>query len=387
MHFVSVASREEDSAKAFAECTDRLRASGVRPDLTLLFISVDHAKEGIDARVEKLRAAVGARTLIGCTGEGLIGGGAEHEGIPAVVALAAEMPGTRVQPFAFTQEELEATSPGELWKGRVEAPPGSVFLLLADPYSIDVERVLHEIDALGAPAAGGNASGGPAPGTHVLFTEGGVRREGAVGVALSGGFRYRSLVAQGCRPIGKHLVITEARENVIAKLGGKPALAVLQEMVEQLPESELARMRRGLHIGRVINESQETFKQGDFLIKNVMGIDQEEGSIAAGDLFRKGQTIQFHVRDADAAREDLKTLLEDFRATEGAGKVDGAVLFSCNGRGERLYGVPDHDSILVRDTIGEFPFAGFFCAGEIGPVGGKNFLHGFTASLGLFLKE
>lgn len=387
MRFLSVASREEDSAKAFAEVADQLRASGIHPDLALLFVSMDHAKEGIDGHVDKLRAAIGARTLIGCTGEGLIGGGAEHEGIPAVVALAAEMPGTRIQPFAFTQEALEAAPAGDLWKGRVDPAPGSVFLLLADPYSIDVERVLREIDAVGAPATGGNASGGPAPGTHVLFTEKGVRMEGAVGVALSGGFRFRSLVAQGCRPVGKHLVITEAHENIIAKLGGRPALAVLQEMVEQLPESELARMRRGLHIGRVINESQETFKQGDFLIKNVMGIDKDEESIAAGDLFRKGQTIQFHVRDADAAREDLKTLLEDFRATEGAGKVAGAVFFSCNGRGERLYGVPDHDSILVRDTIGEFPFAGFFCAGEIGPVGGKNFLHGFTASLGLFLSE
>ncbi len=224
MRFVSVASREQDSAKAFAECTDRLLTSGVRPDLALLFVSMDHVKEGLDALSGKLRAAIGARTLIGCTGEGLIGGGTEHEGIPAVVALAAEMPGTRLQPFAFTQEELEATAAGELWKGRVDAAPGSVFLLLADPYSIDVERVLHEIDVVGAPAAGGNASGGPAPGTHVLFTEGGVRMEGAVGVALAGGFRYRSLVAQGCRPIGKHLVITEAKENVIVKLGGKPAL-------------------------------------------------------------------------------------------------------------------------------------------------------------------
>jgi len=388
MRFVSVASREENSAKAFTEVADQIRASGVRPDLLLLFFTMHHAGEGIEDRVAAVRRTTGAKHVLGSTGEGLIGGGAEHEGIPAVVAQAAELPGTRIQPFAFPQEELESALTGMFWKDRVEAVADPVFLVLADPFSIDVERLLYEVDLSfpGAPAIGGNASGGHQPGTHVLCFGDEVRREGAIGVALSGGFRFRALVAQGCRPIGRHLVVTEAHENIIAKIGGKPALAVVQEVIEQLSEDDLARVRRGLHIGRVINESKETFKQGDFLIKNVIGIDRESGALAAGDLFRKGQTIQFHVRDADAAREDLRTLLTDFQASEGGKKVAGSMLFSCNGRGERLFGVPDHDTRLVREVLGEFPIAGFFCAGEIGPVGGKNFLHGFTSSVGLFIE-
>lgn len=393
MRFVSVASREADPARAFEECADRLRASRLRPDLLLLHVTMEHAGEGIEERVATLRESTGARHILGCTGVGLIGGGAEHEDVPAVVAEAAELPGTRLQPFALTQEELEASSRGELWRGRIEAVPDPVFLILADPFSIDVEHILAEIDHAfpGAPAIGGNASGGSAPGAHVLFfgaTPGGaeVRREGAIGAVLSGGFRFRALVAQGCRPIGKHMVITEARDNIVAKIGGKPALAAIQEVLEALPEAELERVRRGLHIGRVIHEARETFQHGDFLIRNLIGIDQETGAFAAGDLFRKGQTIQLHVRDADAAREDLRTLLADFRTSEEGRKVAGGFLFSCNGRGERLFGVPDHDSLLIREALGEFPIAGFFCAGEIGPVGGKNFLHGFTSSLGLFLE-
>lgn len=388
MRFVSIANRERDSAKAFAEVAEGIRASGLRPDLVLLFFTMHHAGEGIEERVAKVRRTTRARHLFGCTGEGIIGGGAEHEGVPAVVAEAAELPDTRLLPFAFVQEELDSSPTGTFWGDRLPQVTDPVFLILADPFSIDVERLLYEVDLSypGAPAIGGNASGGTQPGMHVLCFDEEVRGEGVVGAVLSGGFRFRALVAQGCRPIGRHLVITEAHGNIIEKIGGKQALSVVEEVIENLSNEDRARVRHGLHIGRVINENQESFKQGDFLIKNVVGIDRQRGALAAGDLFRKGQTIQFHVRDADAAREDLRTLLIDFHAAEGDRRIAGGVLFSCNGRGRRLFGVPDHDSRLVREILGEFPIAGFFCAGEIGPVGGKNFLHGFTSSVGLFLE-
>jgi small ligand-binding sensory domain FIST len=207
-----------------------------------------------------------------------------------------------------------------------------------------------------------------------------------VGAVLAGGFDFRTVVSQGCRPIGRHLVITKAEGNVIFEVGGRPTLAVLKEVLDSLSARDQRRVREGLHVGRVINEGQPTFKHGDFLIRNPVGIDPESGALAVGDLFRRGQTIQFHVRDADAAREDLRALLGEFSKSLGGRRVEGGFLFSCNGRGARLFGRPNHDTGLVHEALGEFPMAGFFCAGEVGPVGGKNFLHGFTSALGFFLE-
>lgn len=391
MKLISAASDEADTERAFQECGESIRAAGVVPDLLLVFVTPDHAQKDLGAQVAALRAATGARHLLGCTGAGLIGGGSELEEPPAMTVLAASLPGAVLHPFHWTQDEMAKAEEGAFLTGRLPDIPAGVrpaLLLLAEPYSFDTERLLKELEAAcpGVPALGGNASGGSGPGTQPLFLDDEVLSEGAVGVLMWGGFEFRTLVSQGCRPIGRHLVITKAEGNVIYQVGGRPTLAVLKEVLEALSAEDQQRVRQGLHVGRVINERQETFKQGDFLIRNPLGLDPETGALAVGDVFRRGQTIQFHVRDADAAREDLRTMLAAFAHDLGARRVAGGFLFSCNGRGRGLFGTPNHDSGLVRQALGDFPLAGIFCAGEVGPVGGKNFLHGFTSALGFFLE-
>jgi small ligand-binding sensory domain FIST len=227
---------------------------------------------------------------------------------------------------------------------------------------------------------GGMASGGSAPGQNRLVLDDDVRLKGAVGFALRGDLSVRSVVSQGCRPIGRTLIVTKAERNLIQELGRRPALEVLQEIFDGLTSEDQDLARSGLHVGRVINEYRESFGRGDFLVRNVMGADQS-GGIAVSDLVRVGRTVQFHVRDAGTADEDLRQLVD--RAKE-EGPVAGALLFTCNGRGSRLFATPNHDVGVIRELLGPIPTAGFFAMGEIGPVGGQNFVHGFTASAVLF---
>ena len=202
-------------------------------------------------------------------------------------------------------------------------------------------------------------------------------------MAISGGVVVRTLVSQGCRPIGRPIIVTRADRNLIRELGRRPSLEVLRELFEELPTEDQERVESGLHIGRVINEYQDTFGRGDFLVRNVMGAD-DTGGIAINDMVRVGQTVQFHVRDAETADEDLRSMVEGERLDRPATRVAGALLFSCNGRGTRLFPGPDHDVGVLRERYGPVPVAGFFAMGEIGPIGGQNFVHGYTASIVLF---
>jgi small ligand-binding sensory domain FIST len=248
-----------------------------------------------------------------------------------------------------------------------------------------VDAFLREVNEAhrGLRVVGGMASGLRGPGQcHLLLGEGVVNR-GAVGVLLEGDVKARSIVSQGCRPIGTHLVITKARENVILELSGKPPLQHLENLREQMTPQERELMRRGLHVGRVINEYQGEFQRGDFLIRNLIGLDTGSGAIAITDRVRVGQTVQFQVRDAVSADEDLHALLQlDLSAHEVP--PAGALLFTCNGRGTRLFPQPNHDAQAIRQEAGAIPLAGFFAQGELGTVGGQNFIHGYTASVVLF---
>jgi small ligand-binding sensory domain FIST len=200
-------------------------------------------------------------------------------------------------------------------------------------------------------------------------------------VSLSGPIEIETVVSQGCRPIGHTLVITKARENVIEHLGGKPSLAVIKEIIDTLKPEDKELLRHGLLMGRVMSEYKDSFGRGDFLVRNVMGVDQETGAIAITDLVRAGQTVQFHVRDQATASEDLNHMLDPQRTRPPAA---GGLLFSCNGRGTQMFAHPCHDISAARSAMPQTPVAGFFAAGEIGPVGGKNFIHGHTASFALF---
>jgi small ligand-binding sensory domain FIST len=260
-----------------------------------------------------------------------------------------------------------------------ETAPGGC-LLIGDPFSFPTDLLLRHLNERvpGTIVIGGMASGGTRPGETRLFLEGRVLDTGAVGVRVPG-IGIRALVSQGCRPVGNAYTVTRAEGNVIHELGGLPPLERLHELVAALPPQDRELVGHGLHIGRVIDEYKAELGRGDFLIRGVLGVDPESGAMAVGDTIEVGETIQFHVRDAATADEDLRALLE--REAEPAA---GALLFTCNGRGSRLFPEPDHDAGLVARMLGEIPVAGFFCAGELGPVGGQNFLHAFTASIALF---
>lgn len=354
---------------------------GARADLAFVFHSPEHHPRAADIAAEVRRAASPA-ALLGCTTQAVIGGGREVEEGPAISVWVAHLGGAEVEPFAVT---LEETADGASAVG-LPLPGESVkaVVMLGDPFTFP-HQVLAELNANhpGLPVIGGMASGGRRPGEHALIVDGAVVEAGAVGVLLGGSLRVDALVSQGCKPIGKPYVVTEAEGPVIRQLGGRPPLERLRETLMTLAPEDQRRVQYGLHLGIVIDEYKSDLGPGDFLVRNVMGADPESGVIVVGDAVAVGRTVQFHLRDAEAADHDLRATLERRRdALEGAA---GALMFTCNGRGRMLFGTPDHDVRSLEAAGGRLPVAGMFCAGEIGPVGGRNFLHGFTASIAVFL--
>lgn len=243
-----------------------------------------------------------------------------------------------------------------------------------------IDRFADELP--GVPLLGGMASGG-GPGENRVFLNDDCFSDGAVAILLQGGPKVRSVVSQGCRPIGPTFLVTKSERNIVFELGGKPAIDRLREFLPELPERDQRLVQRGLHLGIAMSEYKPSFGRGDFLIANVIGADQQIGAIAIGNLVRPGQTVQFHIRDADTADEDLIHLLDQHRA-EQPSPTRAALLFSCNGRGTRLFDEPHHDARAIQQVLGQLPVAGFFAQGELGPVGGKNYIHGFTASVACF---
>jgi small ligand-binding sensory domain FIST len=388
MPFAAALSTKMDTEQALDEAGARaLDEFQGPPDLGLVFFSPHHheAAERIAAR---LQDRVKANCLLGCGGESIVGNDREVEGGPAMCLwLGRWKEPVELTPFHMM---VEATPDGHSllgWPDELTAadPKESVVLLLGDPYTFPVDEFLRQVNERhpGLRVVGGMASGASEPGMSRLLLGNRVLEQGAVGVLLRGPAKVRCIVSQGCRPVGRHLVVTRGKDNIIAELGGKPPLAQLQELWQELPPRDRQLFQRGLHVGRVINEYQGEFHRGDFLVRNLMGLDQASGALAITDRVRVGQTVQFHVRDAASADEDLHELLQiDLSAHES--RPAGALLFTCNGRGTRLFAEPDHDAKTVRAEAGAVPLAGFFAAGELGPVGGQNFIHGFTASVVLF---
>lgn len=385
--FASALSTGEDALAAAAEAAREARSRlGRDPDLAVLFFSPHHAEFAASMGV-KVRGETGARHLLGCGGESIVANEREIEAAPAVSVWLASLPGTTIDAFSL---EFDPHADGGTILGWPDAlaepwPAGSVLLALADPYTFPADLLLAQLNEgrPGVPVLGGMSSSGRAAGETRLLLDDAPRDNGAVLVRLHGKVRVRSVVSQGCRPIGHHYVITKGRHNVIEQLGGKPAMVQLQELFDTLSPEEQRLMQSGLHVGRVTNEYQDRFERGDFLVRNVVGADPSSGALAIGDAVRVGQTVQFHVRDAQTADEDLRELVTGARAEADFAPL-GGLLFTCNGRGTRLFSEPHHDAGVVRGMLGDIPLAGFFAAGEMGPIAGRNFLHGFTASLALF---
>jgi small ligand-binding sensory domain FIST len=345
-----------------------------RPDLVVAFASPHHIGAFEDV-ASSLRGLLDPTVLLGGTAGAVIGGGREVEDSPALSLFAARLPATLLTPVRL---EVVPTPDGPSLVGWPDHPDGTM-LLFADPFTFPADAFLDRVneDLPKLQIIGGLASAAMQPGGNRLVLDDRVIDSGAVGVVISGGVEIRTVVSQGCRPVGKPYVVTKSDRNFILELGGKPALQRLQETATAANDEERELMRRGLQIGCVVDETRLEFGRGDFLVRGVVGADQRSGAIAVGDNVPVGRTVQFQVRDAGSADEDLRDLLTTAEA-------DAAILFTCNGRGQRLFGEADHDAGVVDQLLGPLPLAGCFCAGELGPVGARNFLHGFTASLALF---
>jgi len=370
MPFAAALSEHPVPAYATGEvCGQVLEGVGAHPDLAIVFTTLAHAG-ALDDVVTTVREVLSPSVLVGAACETVIGTGREVEGGPGVSLWAA-----RFGPVAAVRSLP------------VEVPfTPSALVVVGDPFSVDPGELLADVAAQypGLPVVGGMASGARAPGATRLALDGTVYSSGLVGALLGPGADVVTLVSQGCRPIGRPFVVTDGDGQIIRSLGGKAPLERLEEIAGKLaPEEVRAINTGGLHIGRVVDERKADFGPGDFLVRQVIGGDRDTGAIAVNDVVEVGTTVQFHVRDAAAAHAELDTMLSSLPSDDAA---DAALLFSCNGRGARLFGVPDHDAALVSDRLGRVPTTGFFAAGELGPVSGRNELHSYTASM-LLLRE
>ena len=355
--------------------------AGRRPDLAMVFVSAAYGA-AIRPTLESLADLIDAGCLVGTTAEAVLANAEEYESGTAVTVWMASLPTAVITPMAL--EHVQTPDGGTFlgWPDELDWPAHASLLLVADPFSFPVDQLIGRLaeDRPGVPLIGGMASGGNRPGSNTLVIDRQTYDAGAVGVIVGGGVRVRPIVSQGCRPIGQPFVVTKAEDNMLFELGGRPAFAQLQAIYGTLDDHDRQLVRSSLHVGRVASEYQDRFERGDFLVRNVVGADPETGVVAVGDCIRTGQTVQFHVRDATTAHDDLIELLRRRSGPQPA----GGLMFTCNGRGSRMFETASHDARCLQEVLGPLPVAGFFAQGEIGPIGQKNCLHGFTASIALF---
>ena len=368
----------------------RHQLGGGQASLGLVFMTprfFPHAKEVL----EVLQVHARIPLLMGCSSGGLIAGGHEFEKDAGLALGLYSLPGAELEGVHFTQEQVEEAGNPGYWHMETGVNPDQTngWLAFVDPFNLDAESWLRSWSAAYAPAPvlGGLASGDFSEHVTQVYLNGEVFEEGGVAVSVGGDVRLASVLSQGCTPIGETWTLTRVNHNVIQQIGNRPAYEVLAETVQNLSQAEQKKAQGNLLIGLVVNEYLEDFHRGDFLIRNLLGADPNSGAIAVGALPRPGQTIQFQRRDAEAANEDMAELLERTARELKGREIYGACLCSCNGRGQHLFGRPNHDAAMVQERLGPTALTGFFCNGEIGPIGEKNFLHGFTASLALFVND
>ncbi len=373
-HFAAGLSEHPDAVEAIAEVVGEIEGSlDGPPTLAVLFVTSHHS-EALPDLVDTVRAILQPRILLGATAVSVVGGSREVEDRPGIALWAGVLAPESVQAVRLAARPDQA---GIEIDGIPAGVLSGTMLVLADPFTFPVDALLSRlaVDAPGLAVIGGLASAAGAAGLNRLVLDGEIHRDGAVAVVLDD--NLATVVSQGCRPIGSPFIITRAELNHVVELGGRPAIERLEELVAGASEAERELLAGGLHAGLVIDEGKLEFTRGDFLIRGVLGLDRSTGAIAVGDRVEVGSTMQFHVRDADTADEDLRSLMTGQSA-------ESALLFTCNGRGRHLFATPDHDASIVHEAVGRGPVAGMFCAGEVGPIGSRSFLHGFTASVLLF---
>ena len=389
MKWASVASDLASLDEAVEECVLSIRGDlgNAPPDLAVIFVSPHFANQ-YERIPQVILDKLGPTMLFGCSAGGVIGGGHEIEHRPGFSLTVAQLPDVALLTFHLQSGDLPELDAGpDEWEKtlNVSAKNEPDFLLVIDPFSFPAENFLLGIDYgfSRSVKVGGLASGGHRPGENALFLGETVHQSGAIGIAMEGNVAIDPIVAQGCRPIGNVMSITKSPHNMLQELDQKSPLEVLKDLFASSVERDQELMQSSLFLGIVMDDFIEDPKQGDFLVRNVIGLDSRTGIMAIGENIREGQRVQFHLRDALTSADDLAGALGRYVDENRASESQGALLFSCLGRGENLYGRPDHDTDMFKDKLG-VPLGGFFCNGEIGPVGGSTFLHGYTSSFGIF---
>jgi len=382
--FSSALSREKEWQKAAHSLCAKIKSEleGKSCDLALFFVSESYSSFNPRILSGIFSEQLSCNVLIGCNASGIIGTENEIEMEPAISILAMHLPGVQFYPFSLSALEANSLNKGaELVKKLDFYPTENLhFICLADSMSCNVEGFLKVLNEgyPARPVIGGLASGAALGMPNWLSLNGEIFEEGIVGVGLTGEIKFDVIVSQGCRPIGEPYIITKAEQHVLHELASKPATEVLENVFDQLSVSDKNLAKHSLFVGLVMNEQQQKFKRGDFLIRNILGMDEQRGTLMIGSMLKTGQTLQFQLRDAQTSAEDLKILLGSSSPTAG---TQGGILVSCCGRGKGLYGQPNHDVEMIQSMRGPLPLVGFFANGEIGPIGEKNYLHGYTSSL------
>ena len=384
---VSVGSDIELVVSQAAEAIKRQLGSE-EADLVMVFVSPQFA-----AQYDRLPGLIDKHLphqfMMGCSAGGVIGGGKEVEEGAAVSMTAALLPGVKVAHYYSDMEDLpDGDAAPAAWKAWLPIRQDALqhFIILADPFSVTVEPLLRGLDYAFPQSVkiGGVASGATAPGENSLFVNGQIYHKGVLIIGLGGDISVDTIVSQGCRPIGEAVPITACQQNVLLEVDGQAPMEYLQTLLDGLSDYDRELMRTSLFLGIEMDPLKEELEKGDFLVRNILGVDQESGAIAVGSLLHDGMMVQFHLRDRVTSTEDLQLMLERYKGSENAVDASGALLFSCLGRGRYLYGCPNHDSDLFRTALGSIPLGGFFCNGEIGPVGASTYVHGYTSSFGIF---
>jgi small ligand-binding sensory domain FIST len=374
--YAAALSEHPDPAQAAAEVTAEVLARlGPMPELAVLFVTPPH-RAALDDIAGVVRTVLRPVTVLGAAAVAVLGARREVEQTPGVTLFAARL-GSPAVPVRLVAERT-----GDGWQivgFPVDVTGVRSMLLVADPFTFPVDALLEQLgkDRSGLAVVGGLASAAHQPGGNRMLVDDLSYTDGAIGALLAEDVSAQAVVSQGCRPIGRPYIVTRADGHMIYELAGRPALERLVATLEHLPPVDRHLAERGLHCGVVIDETKVEFERGDFLIRGVLGVDRATGAVAVGDTVPVGSTVQFQVRDAASADEDLKAVLSGRAAS-------GALVFTCNGRGRQLFDTPDHDATVVADLLGTSALAGMFCAGELGPVGGRNAVHGFTASIAIF---
>ena len=372
---------------AFRNASDSLREP---LSCIFLFVSGDALAAQASAIRSMLDEIAPKIPVFGCSAESIMGTGREIEGQSAAsIMLLGGLPSP---PNIFPLECLK-TPDGPTVLGYNDeiiaaAHKCNGLMVVGCPMTFAIDMLADALEPERGqpvvPILGGYCSSQNWESANLLFCNDRILSQGGVGLVLPPELQWQTIVSQGCRPIGDPMIITSLDGDVILGLGGRPALQMLKDMFQKLPAHERAMAIEALLIGRAITEYSDTFSHGDFLIRNVQGVDEEVGGVIVTDRFQVGQTIRFHVRDAEGADSDFRTLLN--RLNRGETEKKACLIFSCNGRGHRMFARPNHDALAIDQSFPGLPITGFFAAGEFAPVGNRNLTHGFSA-VAAFLSE